>query len=103
MIPRHIPTFWKPWKPNQQAIPAAATRPKTSSVCVAMTSARHTTRPSSAISSPAPTSPSSSPATVKTKSVCCSGTKPERVWEPSKRPWPQTPPLPTAMRACSTL
>ena len=26
------------------------------------------------MSSPAPTKPSSSPATVKTKSVCCSGT-----------------------------
>ena len=28
MMPRHMPMFWKVWKPNQQAIPAAATRPK---------------------------------------------------------------------------
>ena len=68
-----------------------------------MTSARHTTTPSSAISTPAPTRPSSSPATVKMKSVCCSGTKPERVWDPPKRPSPNSPPLPTAIRACSVL
>ncbi len=78
--------FWKAWKPNQQAMPAAATRPKTSSAWRAMTRARQMTRDSSAISRPAPSSPSSSPATVKTKSVCCSGTKPERVCEPWNRP-----------------
>ena len=33
MMPRHMPMFWKAWKPNQQAMPAAATRPNTSSVC----------------------------------------------------------------------
>ena len=76
MMPRHIPMFWKAWKPNQQAMPAAASRPKTSSVRAAIASARQMTMPSSAISRPAPTRPSSSPATVKTKSVCCSGTKP---------------------------
>ena len=103
MMPRHIPTFWKAWKPNQQAMPAAATRPKTSSVRVAIARARQMTTPSSTTTSPAPSRPSSSPATVKTKSVCCSGTKPERVCEPLKRPWPKRPPLPTATRACSTL
>ena len=95
--------FWKAWKPSQQAMPAAPIRPKTSSAREAMTSARHTSTPSSRISSPEPTSPSSSPATVKTKSVCCSGTNPEWVWEPWKRPSPRRPPLPTAMRACSVL
>ena len=103
MMPRHIPTFWNAWKPNQQAMPAAATRPKTSSVCRAMARARQITMPISAISTPAPTRPSSSPATVKMKSVCCSGTKPARVCEPWKRPCPKRPPLPTAMRACSVL
>ena len=32
--------FWKAWKPNQQAMPAAASRPKTSSVRAAIASAR---------------------------------------------------------------
>ena len=36
MIPRHIPMFWKAWNPNQQATPAAASRPKRSSACAAM-------------------------------------------------------------------
>ena len=36
--------FWKAWKPNQQAMPAAATRPKTSSAWRAMTRARQMTR-----------------------------------------------------------
>ena len=31
MMPRHMPMFWNAWKPNQQAMPAAATRPNTSS------------------------------------------------------------------------
>ena len=95
--------FWNAWKPNQQAMPAAQTRPKTSSARRAMTRARQITTHSSAMSTPAPSSPSSSPATVKTKSVCCSGTNPARVWEPSKSPWPSRPPLPIAIRACSTL
>ena len=33
MMPRHIPMFWKVWKANQQAMPAAATRPNMSSAC----------------------------------------------------------------------
>jgi hypothetical protein len=103
MIPTHIPMFWNAWKPNQQAMPAAAIRPKTSSLRAAIASARQMMMPSSAIRKAAPTRPSSSPATVKTKSVCCSGTKPELVCEPSKSPWPKRPPLPTAIRACSTL
>ena len=83
--------FWKAWKPSQQAMPAAAIRPKTSSAREAMTSARQITTASSAISRPAPTRPSSSPATVKTKSVCCSGTKPDRVCEPSNEPLAEQP------------
>ena len=55
------------------------------------------------MTTPAPTRPSSSPATVKMKSVCCSGTKPDLVCEPLKSPWPNTPPLPIAIRACSVL
>ena len=68
--------FWKAWNPNQQAMPAAATRPKTSSARRAMASARQMHDHSRASARPAPSRPSSSPATVKTKSVCCSGTKP---------------------------
>ena len=55
------------------------------------------------MTTPAPTSPSSSPATVKMKSVCCSGTNPDRVCEPSNSPCPKSPPLPIAIRACSVL
>ena len=44
--------FWKAWKPNQQAMPAAQTRPKTSSARRAMTRARQITTPSSAMSTP---------------------------------------------------
>ena len=87
----------------QQAMPAAATRPNWSPAAAEIANARQITTETSRISSPAPTRPSSSPATVKMKSVCCSGTKPERVCEPSKRPWPKRPPLPTAIRACSVL
>ena len=43
MMPRHIPMFWKVWKANQQAMPAAATRPNMSSACMEMCSARHST------------------------------------------------------------
>ena len=99
MMPRHIPMFWKVWKANQQAMPAAATRPNMSSACIEMCSARHSSTANSRISTPAPISPSSSPATVKMKSVCCSGTNRERVCEPSNSPWPNRPPLPIAIRA----
>ena len=44
-----------------------------------------------------PTKPSSSPATAKMKSVCCSGTKlPATSW-PWNRPWPSRPPEPIAI------
>ncbi len=95
--------FWKAWNPSQQAMPAAAIRPKTSSVRTAIRRQRHSTTPSSTISSPAPTRPSSSPATVKMKSVCCSGTNPDWVCDPPNRPCPNRPPLPMAIRDCSTL
>ena len=35
--------FWNAWKPNQHAMPAAQTRPKTSSARRAMTRARQIT------------------------------------------------------------
>ena len=44
--------FWKAWKPNQQAMPAAATRPNTSVGTAEIASARQITTPSSAISTP---------------------------------------------------
>ena len=61
MMPRHMPTFWNAWKPNQHAIPAAATRPNTSSVCRAIERARQMTTASRAIRMPAPTRPASLP------------------------------------------
>ena len=91
--------FWNAWKPNQQAIPAPARRPNMSSARAAMRIARQSSTKNSTISAAAPTSPSSSPATVKTKSVCCSGTKPDWVCEPWNSPWPNKPPLPIAIRA----
>ncbi len=36
MMPRHMPMFWKAWKPSQQAMPAAASRPKRSSARIAI-------------------------------------------------------------------
>ena len=51
------------------------------------------------ISPARPTKPSSSPATVKMKSVCCSGTNRPLVWVPWNSPVPNRPPEPIAMRA----
>ncbi len=95
--------FWNAWKPNQQAIPTAATRPNRSPASRAIRSERHSSTANSATTTAAPTRPNSSPATVKTKSVCCSGTNPACVWVPSNNPWPVMPPLPIAMRACWVL
>src|SRR5450755_2104252 len=53
---------------------------------------RHSTKPSKATMTEQPTKPSSSPATVKMKSVCCSGTKPPLVWAPWPSPTPSSPP-----------
>ena len=50
-----------------------------------------------------PTNPSSSPTTVKMKSVCCSGTYAPFVCEPPNSPWPVSPPLPIAIWDCSWL
>ncbi len=91
--------FSKLWKANQATIPAATTVPYSSVVSRAMRQARHRRTPSRTMISPAPTKPSSSPATVKTKSVCCSGTNWPVVCEPWKRPAPVRPPEPMAMRA----
>ena len=52
---------------------------------------------------PAPTKPSSSPATVNTKSVCCSGTNLPFVWLPWNSPVPTRPPEPIAILAWVTL
>ena len=48
----------------------------------------------------APMKPSSSPATVKMKSVCCSGMNLPLVCVPWNSPEPLNPPDPIAMRAC---
>ena len=51
----------------------------------------------------APRKPSSSPTDVKMKSVCCSGTKPPWVCEPSPRPSPANRPCAMACFDCSWL
>ena len=99
MMPSVIPMFSNDWKANQAMIPAATTVPYSSVVSRAIRQARHSTTPSSTMIRPAPRKPSSSPATVKTKSVCCSGTNWPVVWEPWKSPLPVSPPEPIAIRA----
>ena len=93
----------KLWKANQQTTPAATSRPKASSAREAIRSPRHSTTPSSPMIDPAPTRPSSSPATVNTKSVCCSGMNRPVVWVPWNSPLPVSPPEPMAIRACRVL
>ena len=58
---------------------------------------------SSSTMPPAPTIPSSSPATEYTKSVLFLGTNPPWVWVPWNRPLPKIPPEPIATRACAVL
>ena len=99
MIPSVIPMLTKLWNASHATTPAATSRPKTSVAREAIRSPRHSTTPSRASSVDAPSSPSSSPATVKMKSVCCSGMKFPRVCVPSNSPLPNTPPEPIAMRA----
>ena len=55
------------------------------------------------MTSAAPTNPSSSPATVKMKSVCWAGTNLPCVCAPWKSPWPSTPPEPMAISDWRTL
>ena len=79
--------FWK----RLEAEPAgdhraAATRPKTSVDSAEMANARQITTPSSRDQHPGSDQTQLSPATVKMKSVCCSGTKPARVCEPWNSP-----------------
>lgn len=99
MMPSVIPMFSNAWKANQAMMPAATIVPYSSVVSRAIRQARHRTTPRRTRISPAPRKPSSSPATVKTKSVCCSGTNWPVVWVPWKRPVPVSPPEPMAMRA----
>ena len=88
MIPSVMPMFSNIWKVNQQTIPVATSRPNRSSARSAIRHARHSTTPSSTMIAAAPTKPSSSPATVKMKSVCCSGTNLPLVCVPWNRPVP---------------
>ena len=50
-----------------------------------------------------PTKPSSSPATLKMKSVCWLGTKFAVTSEPWNRPLPNSPPEPIVILACAAL
>ena len=103
MIPRVIPMFTKLWKANHDTTPAATNRPNGSVARAAIRMPRQSTTPRARMMPDAPTRPSSSPATVNTKSVCCSGMNRPCVWEPWNSPLPVRPPEPMAMRACWVL
>ena len=103
VIPMVMPMLMKDWTPNQIAIPDATSRPNMSSARAAIRIARTSTMASRAMMVIAPTKPSSSPATAKMKSVCCSGTKlPATSW-PWNRPWPNIRPEPIAIFAWAAL
>ncbi len=103
MMPIVMPMFTNDWNANHIAMPDATSRPNRSSARVAMRSARTITTPSRKTITMVPTKPSSSPATVKMKSVCWEGTKwPATSW-PWNRPWPNIPPEPTAILAWAAL
>ena len=74
MIPIVIPTFSKTWNTNMARTPMQHRVPKRSLARRAARQVRHTISANSASSTAPPTKPSSSPTTVKMKSVCCSGT-----------------------------
>ena len=80
--------FSNAWNVNQQTTPTATSRPNMSSARAAMRSPRHSTMPTRITSSADPMNPSSSPATVNTKSVCCSGTNKPLVCVPWNSPLP---------------
>ena len=75
MMPIVMPMFTKDWNANQIAMPEAISMPNRSSARAAMRNARTITMPSRTTMVIVPTKPSSSPATVKMKSVCWDGTR----------------------------
>ena len=103
MMPIVMPMLMNAWTPNQTATPDATSMPNMSSATAAALIARKMMMPSSPTITAQPTKPSSSPATVKMKSVCTEGTKFPPVNVPWNRPWPNVPPEPTAIFACSAL
>ena len=72
--PMDMPIFSKVCRANQAMTPTQTNLPKRSLVRWAIRKARQKKRPKKANIKPEPTKPVSSPATVKMKSVCCSGT-----------------------------
>ncbi len=74
MMPIVIPTFSKTWNANIARIPTHRSVPKKSVESRAVRHVRHTSSANSASNIAPPTKPSSSPTTVKMKSVCCAGT-----------------------------
>ena len=73
--------------------------PNRSSHIRAMRRPRSSTTPSSSTTAIDPTKPNSSPATVKMKSVCCSGTNRPMVCPPRNSPLPNSSPEPIAISA----
>ncbi len=103
IMPRLMPTFSNTWKPIMQRTPTHIRRPTGSRASCAVRQIRQTIPASRSSRSPAPAKPSSSPATVKMKSVCCSGTEPPLVSGPSKSPLPVNEPEAIAICACRVL
>jgi len=94
MMPIVMPMLMNACTPNQTAMPTATSMPNWSSALAAMRRQRSSTIASSTMMIAQPTNPSSSPATEKMKSVCCSGTKLPRTSGPWNRPSPNRPPDP---------
>ena len=88
MMPMVMPVFSNIWNASIDNTPTHTSAPKKSRESLAVRQVRHITMANRARSTTAPRKPSSSPTDVKMKSVCCSGTKPPWVCEPSPRPSP---------------
>ena len=84
MMPTVMPTLTKAWKASMVTTPAASRAPKGSRARAAIRRPRQSSSPSRASRAMAPAKPSSSPITVKMKSVFCSGTYWRLVWVPRR-------------------
>src|ERR1039458_1472387 len=89
MMATVIPMLMNDCTANQIAIPDATSMPNWSSALAAIRSARTSTTASRQMITTVPAKPSSSPATAKMKSVCCSGTKLPAISWPWKSPRPK--------------
>ena len=80
--------------------PTQTNLPNKSVVRRAIAKARRKNKVKQSKMNPLPTKPNSSPATVKIKSVCCSGTNQPFVCGPLNKPLPIIPPEPIVILDC---